>query len=477
MSFRVEREHWRRLTRMKSEAKIDRDLALPFPLREYQWEGVSFLYNAESGLLADEMGLGKTVQVAVALRLLMRSGLARRALVVVPVPLLLNWQRELEKWAPELSVRTVTGRAVERRTLYMLPVSVLLVAYDTLRDDVMDLPPEETFDLVVLDEAQRIKNSSSRTALACRLVPRTRSWALSATPVENSADDLVSIFGFLRPGLLSSAHEREDMLERTQPFRLRRRKSHVLPELPPVIVQDLALELLPRQREAYDALWANRLGAATSGAGGRGMSSLFALLTRLKLLCNRDVPTGVSSKRDATVEILDKSLATSTKVLIFSQYVQTLQWLQEEIDQVPTLLYHGGLGQEERDRIVADFEGNPGPRCLLMSLRAGGVGLNLASADVVIMFDRWWNPAVELQAAYRAHRFERNGPLHVIRFLVADTVEERIASVLAEKQALFQELVDDAEGAEVSRLTAGEILRILEIAPSEFQQQLAFQKP
>lgn len=460
---------------MEPDVQIDRDLALPFPLREYQWEGVSFLFRSECALLADEMGLGKTVQVSVAIRLMLRAGTISRALIVVPVPLLLNWQRELEKWAPELSVRIVSGRPRDRRVLYMLPVQVLLVAYDTVRDDVLDLPPDETFDLVVLDEAQRIKNSSSQTTLACRLLPRTKSWAMTATPVENSADDLASVFGFLQPGLLSSAHERSDMLERTRPFRLRRRKLDVLPELPPVITQDVTLELLPSQREAYDAVWEGRVGAARSAAGG-GMGAMFALLTRLKLLCNRDVATGDSSKFDAVQEILEKAAATSMKVLLFSQYVKTLEWLQEEIDNVPTLLYHGGLGQEERDQVVAKFEDGPGPRCLLMSLRAGGVGLNLPSADVVIMFDRWWNPAVELQAAYRAHRFERSGPLHVIRFLVADTVEQRIASVLSEKRALFQELVDDAESADVARLTTGEILRILEISPSEFHTHLALQQ-
>jgi SNF2 family DNA or RNA helicase len=265
------------------------------------------------------------------------------------------------------------------------------------------------------------------------------------------------------------------MLERIRPFRLRRRKLDVLPELPPVITQDFTLELLPRQREAYDAVWDGRVGAARSTDGG-GMGAMFALLTRLKLICNRDVTTGVSSKLDAVQVILEKAAATSAKVLLFSQYVQTLEWLQEEIEVVPTLIYHGGLGREARDLVVSQFEETPGPRCLLMSLRAGGVGLNLASADVVIMFDRWWNPAVELQAAYRAHRFERSGPLHVIRFLVADTVEQRIASVLSEKRALFQELVDDAEGAEVSHLTAGELLRILEISPSELRMHTASQQ-
>lgn len=460
---------------METSVEFSRDLALPFPLREYQWEGVSFLYRSEGALLADEMGLGKTVQVAVALRLLVRAGIIHRALIVVPVPLLMNWQRELEKWAPELSVRAITGSSQDRRVLYMLPASVLLVAYDSVRDDVLGLPPEETFELVVLDEAQRIKNASSQTALACRLLPRTRSWAMSATPVENSVDDLASVFAFVHPGLLTSAYERAEMLERTRPFRLRRRKLDVLPELPPVIAQELVLELTPEQRVAYDALWSDRVGVARAGADG-GMGALFALLTRLKLLCNFEPTSGASSKLDALRNILDEAKESGQKVLVFSQYVRTLEWLREQIVEMATLSYHGGLGREDRDKIVAKFEATTTPLCLLMSLRAGGVGLNLASADVVVMFDRWWNPAVEKQAVYRAHRFERSGPLHVFEFLVADTVEKRIAAVLSEKQTLFQEVVEEAESAVVSPLSSGEILRILEIAPSEFQTSFVVQQ-
>jgi SNF2 family DNA or RNA helicase len=460
---------------METNLEFSRDLVLPFPLREYQWEGVSFLYRSEGALLADEMGLGKTVQVAVALRLLVRAGIIHRALIVVPVPLQTNWQRELEKWAPELSIRLITGRSQERRVLYMLPASVLLVAYDNVRDDVLELPSDETFDLVVLDEAQRIKNASSQTALACRLLPRTRSWAMSATPVENSVDDLASVFAFIRPGLLTSAHSRSEMLERTRPYRLRRRKFEVLPELPPVITQELVLELTAEQRAAYDSVWSDRVGAAKAGTD-RGMGALFALLTRLKLLCNFEPTTGASSKLEALRGILEEASENGQKVLVFSQYVRTLEWLRGQIVEMPTLSYHGSLGREDRDEVVAKFEEAVTPVCLLMSLRAGGVGLNLASADVVVMFDRWWNPAVEKQAAYRAHRFERSGPLLLVEFLVAETVEERIAAVLSEKQALFQEVVEEAEGAVVSPLSAGEILRILEIAPSEFHAPFAFQQ-
>src|SRR5262249_18757631 len=160
--------------------------------------------------------------------------------------------------------------------------------------------------------------------------------------------------------------------------------------------------------------------------------------------------SGASSKLEALRSILEEASENGQKVLVFSQYVRTLEWLLDEIGEMSTLIYHGGLGREERDDVVAKFKESATPVCLLISLGAGGVGLNLASADVVVMFDRWWNPAVEKQAAYRAHRFERSGPLHLVEFLVADTVEERIAAVLSEKQELFQEIVEEAEGAMVS---------------------------
>jgi SNF2 family DNA or RNA helicase len=191
-------------------------LSLPLPLRPYQWEGVSFLYRGRAVLLADEMGLGKTVQVAVALSLILRAPEYNRALVVAPASLLLNWQRELEKWAPSLVVRLVTGNEEDRLSYYNLPIQVLIASYDQIRLDALERVPPDAFDIVVLDEAQRTKNKSSLTALACRLLPRKVSWALTATPLENSAEELESIFGFLVPGFVNSSLTKSDLFKRIE---------------------------------------------------------------------------------------------------------------------------------------------------------------------------------------------------------------------------------------------------------------------
>jgi SNF2 family DNA or RNA helicase len=196
-------------------------------------------------------------------------------------------------------------------------------------------------------------------------------------------------------------------------------------------------------------------------------TSLFALLTNLKQLCNFDPASEQSSKLDALRTLLEALYQTTDKVIVFSQYVTTLEWLSQRLGDIEHDLYHGGLTAQMRDELVAKFEGSPGPRVFLMSLRAGGVGLNLQAASVVVLFDRWWNPAVEVQAIYRAHRFDRFRPLHAIRLLAHDTVEEKINQILGAKQAIFDEYVEQAPSAEVTPLTRAELLRILELRAAE----------
>jgi SNF2 family DNA or RNA helicase len=436
----------------------------PAPLREYQWDGVSFLFRSESALLADEMGLGKTVQTAIALTLVTRLPAVNRVLIVAPSSLTLNWERELARWAPLLVVRRVVGNDDERGALYQLPIEVLIASYDQIRIDALDKIPAETFDLVILDEAQRIKNASSRTAFACCLLPRRRAWALTATPVENSRDDLQGIFSFVSPGLLDSRMPKRELLQRVEPHILRRRKKEVLGELPPVIMQDMSLDLSPEQRIAYDNLWSKRQDDMTQAQAERPVSTvtLFAVLSRLKQVCNFDPASDKSAKWDALSTVLESLVAADDKVIVFSQYVETLSWLSHRMP-VAWSMYHGGLDAEERDAVVQRFEVGAGPHVLLMSLRAGGVGLNLQAASHVVLFDRWWNPAVETQAIYRAHRFDRARPLHVLRFVTANTVEERISEILAAKQQLFDEYVDGAPTAGVTPLTRNELVKILQL--------------
>lgn len=441
------------------------ELYVPASLHEYQWEGVSFLFKSHSALLADEMGLGKTVQTAVALALLLngRSDV-NRVLIVAPASLTMNWVSELLVWAPSLTVRLVQGSASNREAFYLLPIPVLVSSYEQIRQDGLDRIPLNTFDLVVLDEAQRIKNSNSTTALACRILQRKRAWALSATPLENKDEDIKAILGFLDPSIgesLSKARLREKL----KSMMLRRRKADVRAELPPVIIQDIVLTLSVPQRRAYDELWLNRIAAVNTGNTETDISAaLLGLITRLKIVCNMDEEADASSKLEALKEV-SESAGKSARILVFSQFVRTLKWISERIE-LPHGLLTGSMSLAERQAAIDEFKNDEAPRLLLISLRAGGVGLNLGEATHVIVFDRWWNPAVEAQAIYRAHRFDRNDPLHVVRFLVADSIEERIADILEQKSALFNEVVESVETSPPS-FTKKELMQILKIADSD----------
>ena len=430
-------------------------------LRPYQREGVSFLFRSDAALLADEMGLGKTVQTIMALRLLLRKQGIDRALVVVPTSLALNWQREFERWAPEVVVRRLSGGQADRLAYYELPIAVLIASYEQISIDALDRIPPDSFDIVVLDEAQRIKNYESRTAFACRLLPRKIAWALTGTPIENSRADIESIFSFVRPGLLKRTDGRSKVLSAIAPYFLRRRKAEVVEDLPPIIYEDVSLEMTDGQRAAYDAEWERGSVAFRQAPHPIPAPDLLALITRLKQICNFEPDVLESCKVDALRVLLETAVAENIKVLLFSQYVETLNRLSESIDFIPATVYSGEQSAAERDRVLTAFERDNGSRLLLMSLRAGGVGLNIPSADLVVLFDRWWNPAVEAQAVNRAHRLGRKTPLHVVRFLVSDSIEERIDAILRAKQQLFDEYVEAVDVPDIKLLTRNDLIHAL----------------
>ena len=434
-------------------------LDLPKRLRPYQSEGVLFLATAESALLADEMGLGKTVQAIVAVKLLVIQHPSARVLVVVPKSLKRNWSDEFRLWAPELSVRHVEGNRTNRMASYLLPFPVVITTYEQLRLDIDMLDYEEKFYVVILDEAQRIKNSSSDSAIACYSLPKIRSWALTGTPLENRPADLVSIFTFLKPALISSGMSQSDILERMRPYFLRRRKSEALPDLPPIIDQEIRLEMVGLQRRAYEELWAGRHSCTTGG--GLDYAAMLALITRLKQACNHDRHSGESIKLDALLLLTENLRQPTDKVIVFSQYVESLHWLAAHLTGHRVDLYHGGMNEEQRGAVLRRYKSGLGPRILLMSLRAGGVGLNLPETSTVVLFDRWWNPAVENQAIQRAHRFGRPTPLHAVRFLVKDSIETRIHEILVKKDRLFENYVDTARSATLDTVARKQLLQLL----------------
>ncbi|HEX3998606.1 MAG TPA: DEAD/DEAH box helicase [Pirellulales bacterium] len=435
---------------------------VPFP---YQFEGVAFLYPRIAAVLADEMGLGKTMQAITAIRLLLHSRQIERVLLVCPKPLVTNWQREFALWAPEVPLTAIEGDQAKRQWQWQLPdVPVKIANYELLnRDRRMIADPAMRFDLVVLDESQRIKNRNGATSQVVRSISRTRSWALTGTPVENSPEDLVGIFEFVAPGHLSSDMKPRSMGRAASDFVLRRTKDKVLADLPPKLFRDADLELTPEQRYSYQL--AEDEGVLRLAEMGRSatIQHVFELIVRLKQICNFDPATSESAKLERLDADLEEIATSGKKAIVFSQWVGTLSALSRQLRRFGTLEYHGQIPSKKRDAIINQFRDDPRRRVLLMSYGAGGVGLNLQFAEYVFLFDRWWNPAVEDQAINRAHRIGAAGPVTVSRFLMLDTIEQRIHEILEEKRALFDTIFSDAMPQAHLGLTQQEIFGLFKL--------------
>lgn len=434
--------------------------AQPFP---FQFEGVAFLFPRQAAVLADEMGLGKTMQAITAMRLLLRRGLADNILLICPKPLVTNWQRELAVWAPEVPVMVVEGDQAKRRWQWSLGNVPLRIAnYELLLRD-REMLEGLHFDLVVLDESQRIKNRASTTSEVVRSIDRRRSWALTGTPVENSAEDLVGIFEFLAPGFLSPDMKPRRMGQSVRDYVLRRTKEQVLKDLPPKLVHDEPLELGPEQRESYRLAEEEGIVRLSEMGEGATIQHVFELILRLKQICNFDPLTGQSAKMERVEADLEEIAASGRKAILFSQWVGTLERLSRELNRFGPLEYHGKIPSARRDGVIQQFREDPKRHILLMSYGAGGVGLNLQFVNYVFLFDRWWNPAVEDQAINRAHRIGVDGPVHVTRFLATDTIEERIDRVLQEKRELFEIIFSGAEGRRKLSLTQEELFGLFQL--------------
>jgi len=408
----------------------------PFP---YQLHGVAFLYPRHGAVLADEMGLGKTIQAITAIRLLMRAGDVRRCLLVCPKPLIANWQREFAVWAPEIPVIPLSGEAPRRAWQWQQQTAAVKLAnYELLVRDRDLLGDHGEFDLVVLDEAQRIKNPQSTTHQVVTQLRRKRSWALTGTPIENRVEDLIGIFQFVAPGLLRPEQSIASISQNAQDLILRRTKDMVLRELPPKLFRDAELELTAPQAETYreaeeaGVIRLNQLGESLT------IQHVFELVLRLKQVCNFDPVTGSSAKVERLLADLEEVVTSGHKAIIFSQWVDTIRRLTPLLESYGPLEYHGRISHAQRARTLEQFRDDPSCRILLMSYGAGSVGLNLQFCQYVFLFDRWWNPAVEDQAINRAHRIGVAGPVTVTRMLIRDTIEQRIDDILQQKRELFE---------------------------------------
>ncbi len=441
--------------------------SLQFPFRpfSYQFEGIAFLYPRFAAVLADEMGLGKTMQAITATRLLLHAGEIRSVLLICPKPLVTNWQREFAQWAPELPITVIEGDQARRRWQWQLADAPIKIAnYEVLiRDRDVATAAGAHYDLVVLDESQRIKNRTSTTSEVVRSIPRSRSWALTGTPVENSPEDLVGIFEFLSPGYLKSDMKPRQMGKAAGDYILRRTKDKVLTDLPPKLFRDATLELCPEQREAYERAENEGVVHLTEMGDAATIQHVFELVLRLKQICNFDPVSGQSSKLERLCADIEEVAASGQKAIIFSQWVSTLQTLAGHLRPFGPLEYHGQIPSKKRDGVIQQFKTDPNSHVILMSYGAGGVGLNLQFSSYVFLYDRWWNPAVEDQAIARAHRIGAVGPVTVSRFLTTGTIEERINQVLDEKRELFDTIFSETEPHKQLGLTQSEIFGLFKL--------------
>ncbi|MGW2368859.1 DEAD/DEAH box helicase [Streptomyces sp. NPDC001667] len=470
--------------------------ALAATLRDYQLRGLDWLHRMTSlglgGCLADDMGLGKTITV-IALHL--HRGTLRDAagptLVVCPTSLMGNWQREIEKFAPGTPVRRFHGSA--RSLEGLADGEFVLTTYGTMRLDARRLG-ETDWGLVVADEAQHVKNPYSDTAKQLRTIGGKARVALSGTPVENNLSELWAILDWTAPGLLGSlgsfrrryaqaveggvdpgAAERLAALVR--PFLLRRRKSDpgIAPELPPKTETDRTVALTKEQAALYEAVVREILAEVEAADGFERRGLIVKLLTGLKQICNHPAQflkedglqegtpriQGRSGKVELLDELLDTILAEGASVLVFTQYVRMAKLLEGHLASrgVPVQLLHGGTPVPRREEMVQRFQDGEVP-VFLLSLKAAGTGLNLTRAGHVVHFDRWWNPAVEAQATDRAYRIGQTQPVQVHRLIAEGTIEDRIAEMLARKQALADSVLGSAEAA-LTELTDAELTELV----------------
>ena len=454
--------------------ELDTALTWPGDLMPFQKEGVRALLHSERMLLADDMGLGKTLQAIAAARILCAQRAIDALLIVAPASLLDQWRRELEKWAPELRAIIVRGPVTDRAWQWKARVHVTLVSYETLRSDFGSNKRapvrRKVWDVVIADEAQRIKNRNA-TSEALKGLQRRRSWALTGTPLENDEEELASILEFVdHVGLTSSRHHRPgvELLHRHRQLQLRRKKSDVLEDLPPKQVTKVFIPLHARQRESYEkaehegVVYLKSLGAEVR------VQHVLELITRLKQICNADPQTGHSSKLRDIRERLAQLVAQGHRALVFSQYTSATFGVAAAagyLEAFNPLTLTGDMDPGQRASLIERFKTTDTHKALVLSLRAGGVGLNLQEASYVFHLDRWWNPAVEQQAEDRSHRFGQTAKVNVIKYACTGTIEERIDAILKRKQDLFDQLIDDVSLNLPARLSSEEIFALFGIEP------------
>lgn len=453
-------------------------------LRDYQKYGFQWMRTLAhyrfGGILADDMGLGKTLQ-SIAFLVSMLPEIRDRkqpALIVSPASLVYNWQNELKKFAPEIRAAIADGSQADRSDIVMqaAQLDVIITSYPLLRRDIGEYAGH-SFHTLILDEAQAFKNHATQTAQAVRQLQARYRFALTGTPVENRLEELWSIFEAVFPGLFPGRKafnelSREVVARRTRPFLLRRLKADVLKELPDKIESLQASELLPEQKKLYLAYLAKlqqeTLKHLNEDDLRKNRLKILAGLTRLRQLCCHPALFvegygGSSAKFEQLMDIVEDCRSAGRRMLIFSQFTEMLALIGQELGSrgVPFFYLDGKTPASERVELCSRF--NEGEKDLfLISLKAGGTGLNLTGADTVILYDLWWNPAVEEQAADRAHRIGQKKVVQVIRLVAQGTVEDKMYELQQKKKHLIDEVIQPGQEA-LSSLTEQDIREILMI--------------
>ncbi|MPM26408.1 hypothetical protein SDC9_72909 [bioreactor metagenome] len=460
-------------------------------LREYQKVGYNWFKTLEylgfGGILGDEMGLGKTVQTIA----FVSSCKNTKTLIVTPTSLVYNWVEEFEKFSPSCKVVAVSGSPEERELIIrnLEEFDVIITSYNLLKRD-LNLYDRIEFYNVVIDEAQNIKNPHSQNAIAVKEIKGKNKFALTGTPIENSLMELWSIFDFIMPGYLydekrfsvryhkklkESPEILDELRKLVNPFILRRRKSDVIKELPEKIEKTLRVNLSDEQKKIYNiyAKYAVELmeKKVRDEEFQNSKIEILSYITKLRQICLdpkvlMNDYEGDSGKIEALVELLHKGIDEGHRILIFSQFTSVLKNIGSRISSegITYSYLDGAVPLEKRMNMVKSF--NQGENSVfLISLKAGGTGLNLTSADIVIHFDPWWNPAVEDQATDRAHRIGQENVVEVIKIIAKGTIEEKILQLQEEKKKLISELLGDelSVGEGFSSLSEEEILELFKV--------------
>ncbi|CAN5592661.1 hypothetical protein BH09VER1_BH09VER1_41200 [soil metagenome] len=438
--------------------------ALKAQLRPYQMEGACWLLEKAGarlgGLLADEMGLGKTVQA-----LAMIEALPGMVLVVCPSSLVWNWKRETARFLPGLSTLALDGAGREKLFPQIANHRLVITSYALLRRDIERYRGID-FAAVILDEAQHIKNPASQNAKAACALRAASRFILTGTPIENSLRDLWSLFEFLLPGYLGTRDDFKDRYEtpllsggasdvwsrltrRLKPYLLRRRKQEILKELPDKIEQIIEVELSDEQKAAYTQLQQaarSQIDQLREQGGAARMRVLTALLRLRQACCDLRLlgaAEGNSAKLGALMEVLGETIDGGHRALVFSQFTSMLDLIGEALEAQNITYCRLDGSTRNRQEVVERFQNDESVPVFLISLKAGGVGLNLTGADTVIHYDPWWNPAVEAQATDRAHRIGQKNVVTAIKLIARDTVEERVLQMQQKKKELLEGALDE----------------------------------